>query len=153
MHKFLFLIPTTALLFSCSENYNAVHMELNNGTQIFVGETIENIGYEGTFNLASPEGTTCEGAYSFKTELTGKGNISCSNKQKGTFVFAAEKNDDEISLIKGYGRFENGEKFSITFGEAAPKYSVQQNYQNYQPQPIYEGQPPQYKGQINIPFD
>ncbi len=154
MNKALFVIPAAAFTFACAGNYNAVHMETNNGNQIFVGETMENIGKSGAFDLASDDGTTCEGEYSFKTQLTGKGTINCSNNTKGSFVFASEKKkeNEEYALIKGYGRFTNGEKFSITFGEAAPQYAQPQNYQNYQPQPIYEGQEPQYKGQINIPL-
>ena len=153
MNKALFVLPATAFVFACVGSYNAVHMEMNNGNQVFVGETLENIGSSGEFTISSADGITCEGEYSFKTKLTGKGDITCSNKQKGTFVFASERKqkESEYALIKGYGKFANGDKFSITFGEVAPKYAPQP--QSYQPQPIYEGQPPQYKGQLNIPLD
>lgn len=149
MKKTLFILPLTIFTFACASDYNAVNLVTDG--EVFVGETVENIGRSGSFTLLSPDGVSCEGEYNFKTELTGSGTMTCSNEKTGFFVFSSEKIKEDKYLIKGYGRFSDKTKFTITFGEVAPQsINVSQNQSGQMPAQ-YRGQTGEpYSGQWNI---
>ena len=146
----LLAIPTLLLFTACASNYSAVHMEA--GKVKFVGETAGALSGDSDFILTSSSGITCEGSYEYTHELSGTGNIVCSDSKEGNFVFTSERSDkkDTVTrIIKGYGEFKDGTKFTITFGESHSRYFTPSN--NYEETPIYKGEStPNYKGQIDI---
>ncbi len=148
--KIAFLaIPALLLFAACSSNYSAVHMEA--GKVKFVGETAGALSSDNDFILTSSSGITCEGSYEYTHELSGTGKVVCSDSKEGDFVFTSERleEDDITRIIKGYGKFKDGTKFTITFGESHSRYVPPSN--NYDELPIYEGQStPNYRGQIDI---
>ncbi len=149
MKRILLALPFIALTAACgSVNPSVVKVVTDRGA--FIGETSDSFSGTGEFSVSSVSGTTCSGTFTFINENSGNGTISCSNKRSGTFAFVAEPNkDNDISILKGYGQFKDGQKFVITFDKNSSSELYYHSRTDTE-RTIYRGKPPAYNGQFEI---
>ena len=151
MNRFVFVLPAVLLASSCGSIKPSVVKVITNDTA-FIGETSDSFPGEGEFSVSSAKGVTCNGTFEFVKSVSGTGTISCSDKRSGAFAFIADSDEeatDKINVLKGYGEFKDGQRFTITFS----KENSKERY--YYPaskedRPIYEGKPPAYDGQFEF---
>ena len=150
MNKVLFMLPAFLLVCACGSVKPSVVKVVSDKTA-FVGETSDSLSGKGEFTVNAANGTVCNGTFDFTKSVSGVGTISCSDKLSGTFAFIADTDEktDKVKMLKGYGEFKDGQKFTITFGKSSSGERYYRSGSNKK-HPIYEGESPAYDGQFEF---